>query len=428
MTTMKEIAAAVGVSTATVSLVLNGRDKGRVKAALAEHVRRTAEELGYWPNAIARSLRTNRSRMLGFISVEVATTPYAGGMIQGAQDAARRHGYMLLTVSADDAATMRDEIDALKRYGVDGFFYSTMSNRRVDIPESLDDYPLVIVDASQRTAEEGGNDSSRRFPSIEPDEFRIGYDATSRLLDAGCRRIAYIGFAADDDSIGAANDNGATTAAGDAVDGAVGAARDGGAAGMANGDAVANAGSLAADPTVAQAGRLAGYLAALADRGVTPDPAWQCNVGTNGAALAAVARLFEEVKPDGFFCFNDSRALYVYEQAARHGLEIGRDISVVGVDNHRVLAETLSPQLTTIELPHYEMGYWAALQLISMVEGRELSVADAPAMTAPLPPLEWPVADDDGNDSSASTAPGSLDVKIHCTLIDKESVAPAAGQ
>ncbi|MDE5641498.1 MAG: LacI family transcriptional regulator, partial [Bifidobacterium castoris] len=93
MTTMKQIAQCVGVSVSTVSLVLNGRDGGRVKPQIAQRVREAADEMGYQPNALARSLRTSRTHIVGFISVEVATTPYAGGMIQGAQDALSALGY-----------------------------------------------------------------------------------------------------------------------------------------------------------------------------------------------------------------------------------------------------------------------------------------------------------------------------------------------
>lgn len=84
---------------------------------------------------------------------------------------------------------------------------------------------------------------------------------------------------------------------------------------------------------------------------------------------------------------------------------MGKDISVVGVDNHRVIAETFSPQLTTVELPHYEMGYWAACKLISMIEGRSLDDVPMPATRAPIPPLDSPIP-----------------ARIHCTLIEKESV------
>lgn len=343
---MKEIAERTGVSVSTVSLVLNHRDEGRVKAEIAARVRDTAQRLGYKSNPLARSLRTGKTRILGFISEEVATTPYAGGIILGAQDAASALGYMLLTVNTDGASNESDEIATLKRYGVDGFMYAKMSNRYVDVPGELKDYPLVLVDATDR-------DST--YPSIEPDEFRIAYDATRRLVDAGCARIAYVGCS---------------------------------------------------ETMIAQDGRLAGYRRALEDAGFAYDESLVANVFNNSPALRAVSDLFDRAHPDGVFCFNDARAWYVYECAARRGLTIGRDVSVVGVDNHRVLAETLAPQLTTVELPHYEMGYWAALKLVSLIEPeRDLRDFTSPATTAAIPPIDAPIP-----------------AKIRCTLIEKESV------
>lgn len=345
---MKQIAQRVGVSVSTVSLVLNGRDGGRVKPQVARRVREAADAMGYQPNALARSLRTSRTHIVGFISVEVATTPYAGGMIQGAQDALSALGYVLLTVSGDDAQAIDGEVDALRRYGVDGFLYSAMSNRVVDVPRSLTRLPLVLVDVT---------DAAHRFPSIEPDEFRIGYDATTRLIDAGCRRIAYVGCA---------------------------------------------------EPMIAQTGRLEGYRQALVDHGIDVDERLRRDVLNNGPALRAVEELFDAERPDGFFCFNDARAWYVYEAAARRGLAIGDDVSVVGVDNHQVFAETLEPQLTTIELPHYEMGYWAANRLVAWIEGRAINESTWPRTTAVMPLLDTP-------------APA----KVHCTLIEKASVRGA---
>lgn len=306
MTTMKEVAERTGVSVSTVSLVLNDRDEGRVKPAIAEQVRATAKRLGYRPNPLARSLRTSKTRILGFISEEIAT---------------------------------------LKRYGVDGFLYAKMSNRFTDVPKPLHDYPLVLVDATDRTG---------RYASIEPDETLIGYDATKRLIDACCASIAYIGCS---------------------------------------------------EPMLAQQGRLEGYRRALLEAGMPFDESLVVAVPNNGPALQTVTDLFERRRPDGYFCFNDARAWYVYENAARRGLVVGRDVSVVGVDNHRVFAETLEPQLTTVELPHYEMGYWATRKLVSLIEGREPD-DDEPETTAPLPPLD-----------------ASIPAKIHCTLIDKQSVA-----
>lgn len=342
---MKEIAERVGVSVSTVSLVLNNRDAGRVKSEIAATVRQTAQRLGYKSNPLARSLRTGKTRILGFVSEEIATTPYAGGIILGAQDAASRLGYMLLTVNTDGASDEDIEIATLKQYGVDGFMYAKMSNRYTTVPDSLRDYPLVLVDATDR---------DRHYPSVEPDELAIAYDATKRLVTAGCERIAYIGCS---------------------------------------------------DPLLAQDGRLAGYRRALFEAGHGFDKRLVVNVPNSGPALHMVSDLFDRERPDGFFCFNDARAWYVYECAARRGLTVGRDISVIGVDNHRVFAETLEPQLTTVELPHYEMGYWATLKLVSLIEGRTPADVEAPDTTAPLPPLDAPIP-----------------AKIHCTLIEKESV------
>ena len=342
---MKEISQRAGVSVSTVSLVLNNRDEGRVKPQMAQRVRDIAKQLGYQPNPLARSLRTSHTRILGFISEEVATTPFAGGMILGAQTAASALGYMLITVSTDGAASEDEEIAALKRYGSDGFLYAKMSNRVAQVPDSLANTHLVLVDAT---------DAQERFPSIEPDEFHIGYDATRRLIQAGCRRIAYLGCESD---------------------------------------------------TVAQRGRRQGYQRALEDAGFASNDRLTINIGYNAPALQAVSELFDSQQPDGFFCFNDARAWYVYECAARRGLTVGRDLSVIGVDNHRVIAETFAPQLTTVELPHFEMGYWSVCKLVSIIEHRSLDPLPLPHTTAPIPPLD-------------ATIPAT----IHCTLIEKESV------
>lgn len=347
MITMREIAKRTGVSVSTVSLVMNHHDEGRVNPQTAAMVRETAHKLGYKVNPLARSLRTNSTRILGFISDEVATTPFAGGMILGAQTAASQLGYMLITVSTDGGVREDDEIDALKRYGVDGFLYAEMSNRVTDVPSKLLDYPTVLADATDRNG---------TIPSVVPDEFSIGYDATSYLVKAGCQRIAYVGC--DEPGV-----------------------------------------------KQAQSGRLAGYQAALRDGGMQYDESLVTNVTEPKTALESVHELFDRERPDGFFCFNDARTLYVYETAAQHGLAIGKDISVVGVDHHRVFAETLYPALTTVELPHFEMGYWAAVKLVSLIDAQAVTGLKPPTTTAAIPPID------------ANTP------KIHCTLLEKGSVA-----
>lgn len=365
MVTMKEVAQEAGVSIATVSRVLNGKDRGRIKPEIAQEIKRIAEDLGYQPNLVARNLKTRSSRILGFVGDEIATTPFAGRIMLGAQDAARELGYILLTVNTgNDADLERRQIGVVKQYGADGFLYAMMYHRKVEVPRELDGLPVVIVDAEDEHGER---------PSICPDEYGIGYTATRRLLDAGCRRIAYFG---------------------------------------------------ADVPIVAQSERLAGYRAALEQSDVGFDDRLVLAIDEHDRQ-GDVPRLFDALHPDGVFCFNDVRAHLAYEQADRLGLAIGRDLSVVGVDNQPFIAGILNPALTSVELPHYEMGYWSVRKLVSLIERSEGGTIPEPSaaeggssmladlnlmlpagIRAPLPPL----AQDQ--------------VQVSCVLVEKESVAP----
>ncbi|MGO1318235.1 MAG: substrate-binding domain-containing protein, partial [Cellulomonadaceae bacterium] len=103
------------------------------------------------------------------------------------------------------------------------------------------------------------------------------------------------------------------------------------------------------------------YEQALRDAGLTVDPTLiEVAPTEHHGADRAAARLFDRTdRPTAIFCFNDERAAGVYREATRRGLQIPRDLSVVGFDNLELIAEQLEPPLTTIQLPHVEMGRWA---------------------------------------------------------------------
>ncbi|MBT1181670.1 LacI family DNA-binding transcriptional regulator [Bifidobacterium sp. CP2] len=345
---MKQIAKRANVSISTVSLVLNNRDAGRVSPDVAARVRDIAATLGYRTNRLASGLRTNRTRIIGLLSDEVATTPFAGRLIEGAQDAARALGYMLLTVGVNGGPAGADrEIVALRQYGADGFVYARMYNQQTILPQSLEGCPVVVADSTDATGE---------APSIVPDEHSIGFKATSHLIEAGCKRIAYVGTVYN---------------------------------------------------MVAQPGRVSGYMDALAEHGIAFDPEIMINVESGSDAAARMPSFFDRHPDvDGFFCFNDTRAWCIYTEAMRRGLAIGSDIAVVGGDNHQVIAESLDPPLSTVELPHYEMGYWAVGKLVSMIEGEQVDPFPRngyPVDRVPPPPL---------TDHTA---------KLDCKLIVKQS-------
>ena len=104
---------------------MNNKDHNRVSKAVAQKIRATAKNMGYKPNSVARTLRTSKSNTLGFVTDEIATTPYASKVLEGAQDAASKLGYILLTTNTNnDAELENQEISALLRYNVDGFLYA----------------------------------------------------------------------------------------------------------------------------------------------------------------------------------------------------------------------------------------------------------------------------------------------------------------
>lgn len=96
--TMWQVAKAAGVSQATVSLVVNNADGGRVNEATRERVLAAVEELGYRTNAYAKSLRSGEPGFIGFISDEVASAPFASALLKGAQLLAWETGHVILGV------------------------------------------------------------------------------------------------------------------------------------------------------------------------------------------------------------------------------------------------------------------------------------------------------------------------------------------
>ena len=88
---------------------------------------------------------------------------------------------------------------------------------------------------------------------------------------------------------------------------------------------------------------------------------------TPGGKRAASILLDRPNRPTALFCFNDRMAMGAYQAAAERGLNIPRDLSVVGFDNQENIADVLQPPLTTAELPHYDMGYWGVNTLLDII-------------------------------------------------------------
>ncbi len=307
--TMNDVAKLAGVSQTTVSFVINGIPG--IPDETKEKVLAVINEIGYRPNSVAQSLRKQRSGLIGFITDEIAITPFAGRIFEGAQDVAWSKGKILLLVNTKNDAALQDTaIDLLMDRQVEGIIYATMYHRPVTPPRILWQIPSVLLDCYVE---------DHSLPSVVPDEKKGGYTATRVLLNKGHRRIGYVNNI---------------------------------------------------DPIPATSGRLAGYQAALMDFGIPFDPDLvACDHSDAGGGYRATQKLMElPDRPTALFCFNDRMAMGAYDALRKLGLSIPDDVAVIGFDNQEVIAAHLYPELSTIELPHYEMGVWATNYLLEHID------------------------------------------------------------
>jgi LacI family transcriptional regulator len=115
--------------------------------------------------------------------------------------------------------------------------------------------------------------------------------------------------------------------------------------------------------------RLAGYRAALAAHGLDYDPALVVRAldEHEGGLAAATELLARPDRPTALFCFNDRMAAGAVLAARRLGLSVPDDLSLVGFDNEQIVALLVDPPLTTVQLPHYDMGRWAMEHLLELI-------------------------------------------------------------
>src|SRR6185369_9438037 len=142
--TMGDVARLSGVSPTTVSFVINDVPNTNISEKTRAAVLKAVKELGYTPNAVASALRKSQSRVIGLVTDEIATTPFAGHIIQGAQDAAREQQRMLmLMISGKDTSVEDQEIGILLSRQVDGIIFATMRHRLIAPSELLYQIPSV---------------------------------------------------------------------------------------------------------------------------------------------------------------------------------------------------------------------------------------------------------------------------------------------
>lgn len=311
---IREVSKAAGVAVSTVSNALSEVNQSRVTPETRDHVRKVAAQLGYKPNRLASGLRNQRSRVLGFVSDQIASTPFAGDMILGAQDAAYERGWLLMLVDSGGNRELEErQVGNLVQHQVDGMIYARMYHQQVHIPAELQGVPVVLLNAEEQTG---------KLSSVVPDEVAAARTAVKELTDAGHQRI---GFITTDDELPA------TT------------------------------------------GRLQGYREGLTAAGIGFDPDLVAFEHDGERGHKGAKKLLDlSDPPTAIFCYYDHIAFGVYHTAAARGLNIPNDLSVISIDNFKEIAEGLTPGLTSVALPHYDMGRWAANRLLDEIEDPHL--------------------------------------------------------
>ncbi|GIH12749.1 alanine racemase [Rugosimonospora africana] len=293
----------------------------RISAEAEHRVLHAARELNYRPNLMARGLRTKLTRTIGLVSDTIASEAFAGELIRGSFSTALLHQHLLFVgeTEGDDTVEMQLLQDMLDR-GVDGFIYASMYTRPARPPSALRGHRFVLLNC---VAED------HRVPAVLPDERGAGRTAAGLLLDAGHReRIFLVGETPEE----------------------VYAARER-RAGVE--EALAQAGSA-----------LAGTVECL----WWPEPAYQAVREFFGGGPHATALI----------CLNDRVAFGAYQAAAEAGLTVPDDVSVVSFDDSS-LASWLRPGLTSIAIPHFELGRLAVELLLA-----EVPAHDVHRVTMPL--------------------------------------------
>ncbi|RJX70939.1 LacI family DNA-binding transcriptional regulator [Vibrio sinensis] len=309
MATMKDIARLAGVSTSTVSHVINS--SRYVSEEISERVNKAAKELNYTPSALARSFKMNRTKTFGML-MTTSTNPFFGEVVKGVERSCYQQGYNLIVCNTEgDQVRMKASINTLLQKRVDGLILmcSSLVGERFDIFEQYPDIPIVVMDWGPM-----------HFTSdkIQDNSLRGGYLAAKYLVESGHQSI----------------------------------------------------GCITGPLNLYQAQmRYEGYKRALNEANLSFNGDWivESDFNCEGGYQAFNTIYSKGTLPSAIFVCNDMMAMGVINAANEKGIRIPEDVSLIGYDDIHI-AKFMSPGLTTIHQPKYRLGQSAVEMLLKRLE------------------------------------------------------------
>ncbi len=312
-TSIKDVAREAGVSIATVSRVLNDIDV--VNEDTKKKVLDAIKKLGYRPNIVARSLKTQRTKTVGILVPDISSGFYPQ-IVRGAEDVANIYDYNVILCNSDfDSEKEKEYLRVLKEKMVDGVIYMSSSLQE----ETLD----IINELNLMTVLVETKDKEESLPSVTIDNTKASKEATNYLLNKGLSKIAFVG---------AKNDN-----------------------------------------MNAWGERYVGYKEALSDKGIAIDESLVYFGGLKVKNGYEAVEYFEKDNKayDAVICASDEIAMGVINALRERGKKVPEDVSVVGF-NDNIMSSVFYPKITTIKQPSYDMGSVAMRMLIKLLNKREL--------------------------------------------------------
>ena len=307
-TTIADVARAAGVSTMTVSRVINA--KGETRPATRARVEAAIQQLGYRPSKVARSLSTQRTFTLGLVVPDI-TNPFFPEIVRGAEDAAWRAGYSLVLCNTGEGAEReRAVLHMLEESRADGVVVCSSRLGEAELLQFVAQHPAAVLVNRSAPQHLAG--------SVLVDDAHGTMRAVHHLLGGGRETI---GFLAGPDASFSAKE------------------------------------------------RSRGYRTALETIGREVDESLihVCSPDEAGG-YAATKALLNTQPVDGLVCYNDLVAIGALQALDDLGLAVPERVAVVGCDDIR-MASLTRPSLTTLGVSKYELGAQAVATLLSRVAG-----------------------------------------------------------
>lgn len=300
----QDVADLVGMSRSSVSLVLNGHGKGNISENKQQAIFEAARQLNYRPNALAQSLRSQRTWTLGVLTWRGASG-FPEVLLHAALETATAASFVLIFMdTANDPDQEARAITALLDRRVDAFVVVAPDLMDYHLPEALSGSTTFLVNCV---------DPEHRVTSVAPDEQGGAVCAAQILIDRGHTRIALLTDAA---------------------------------------------------PTAQIRDRVGGVQAALAAAGMPSASVLVSSRDIQQGAAEAHAALSGEDRPTGIVCTHERLALGAVLAAAQLGLKIPADLSIISMEDGEQLAESLVPALATVQRPDRAMAQQAIGRLM----------------------------------------------------------------